>query len=128
MVGSTSTSPATFDWSPQNNPPCRYRYSGEVDICAPSVFAALTDSLYHNEGGGKFREVGRSSGLQEGGKGLGVVACDIDGDRDVDLYVANDTTPNFLYRNRGDGTFDEVGFSAGVAMRRGGRRHGEHGG
>ena len=104
------------DWSPRNNPPCRYRYSGEVDICAPSVFAGLTDALYHNEGGGRFREVGRSAGLQQGGKGLGVVACDLDGDRDVDLYVANDTTPNFLYRNRGDGTFDEVGFSAGVAM------------
>ena len=88
----------------------------ERSTLPPSVFAGLTDSLYHNEGGGKSAEVGRSSGLQEGGKGLGVVACDIDGDRDVDLYVANDTTPNFLYRNRGDGTFDEVGFSAGVAM------------
>ncbi len=44
------------------------------------------------------------------------MACDLDGDRDVDLYVVNDTTPNFLYRNRGDGTFDEVGFSAGVAL------------
>jgi hypothetical protein len=104
------------DWSPQNHPACRYRYSGEVDICAPSVFNGLTDALYHNEGNGRFHEVGRSAGLHEGGKGLGVVACDLDGDRDVDLYVANDTTPNFLYRNRGDGTFDEVGFSAGVAL------------
>jgi hypothetical protein len=43
------------------------------------------------------------------------VAGDLDGDRDVDIYVANDTSGNFLYRNRGDGTFDEVGFSAGVA-------------
>ena len=103
------------NWSPRNHPPCTYRYSGETDICAPSVFTGLTDLLYHNEGGGRFREVGRAVGLQEGGKGLGVVACDLDGDRDIDLYVANDTTPNLLYRNRGDGTFDEVGFAAGVA-------------
>jgi enediyne biosynthesis protein E4 len=102
-------------WSPQNNPPCRYRYSGEIDICAPSVFTGLTDALYHNERDGKFREVGRSAGLLEEGKGLGVVAGDFDGDRDIDIYVANDTSGNFLYRNRGDGTFDEVGFSAGVA-------------
>jgi hypothetical protein len=104
------------DWSPRNHPPCTYRYSGEIDICAPSVFNGLTDLLYRNEGGGRFREFGRSAGLQEGGKGLGVVACDLDGDRDIDLYVVNDTTPNLLYRNRGDGTFDEVGFAAGVAL------------
>ena len=85
-------------------------------ICAPSVFTGLTDSLYHNEEGGTFREVGQSAGLQEGGKGLGVVACDLDGDRHIDLYVVNDTTPNLLYHNRGDGTFDETGFSAGVAL------------
>jgi enediyne biosynthesis protein E4 len=104
------------DWSPQNHPPCTYRYSGEIDICAPSVFKGLTDLLYHNEGGGRFREVGRSAGLQAEGKGLGVVACDLDGDRDIDFYVVNDTTPNWLYRNRGNGTFDEVGFAAGVAL------------
>lgn len=104
------------NWSPQNNPSCRYRYSGEIDICAPSAFTGLTDALYHNEGQGKFREVGRSVGLLEGGKGLGVVAADLDGDRDIDLYIANDTSGNFLYRNRGNGTFDEVGFSSGVAM------------
>ena len=105
------------DWSPSNHPPCRYQYSGAVDICAPSVFKGLDDALYHNEGDGRFREVGRDAGLIEGGKGLGVVAADLDGDRDVDLYVANDTTANFLYRNRGDGRFDEVGFSSGVALR-----------
>src|SRR5262249_36852547 len=57
-----------------------------------------------------------------------VVAGDFDGDRDVDLYVANDTTPNFLYRNRGDGTFDEIGFSAGVAMSAEGTPTGSMGG
>jgi len=104
------------DWSPRNHPPCSYRYSEEIDICAPSVFDGLTDLLYRNEGGGRFREVGRSAGIREAGKGLGVVACDIDGDRDIDFYVANDTTPNLLYANRGDGTFEEMGFAAGVAM------------
>ena len=62
------------------------------------------------------------------GKGLGVVACDLDDDGDIDLYVANDTTPNFLYRNRGDGTFDEVGYASGAALERRGDRHREHGG
>ncbi len=47
------------NWSPRNNPPCRYRYSGEIDICALSVFEGLTDALYLNEGGGTFREVSR---------------------------------------------------------------------
>ena len=67
-------------------------------------------------GTGPSAKSGRSAGLVEGGKGLGVVASDLDDDGDVDIYVANDTTPNFLYRNRGDGTFDEVGYASGAAL------------
>ncbi len=103
-------------WSPAHNPPCRYQSSGELDVCAPSVFEGLSDSLYRNEGDGHFTDVSRAAGLAEGGKGLGVVACDLDGDRDVDLYVANDTTPNFLYLNRGDGTLEEVGVASGAGL------------
>ena len=108
--------PRYVAWSPEHHPQCRYHASGEVDVCSPSVFEPLRDLLYRNRGDGTFEEVGRASGLAEGGKGLGVVAADLDGDRHVDLYVANDTTPNFLYRNRGDGTFEEVGHLSGAAL------------
>jgi hypothetical protein len=104
------------NWSFANNPPCRYRYSGQVDICAPSVFRGLSDLLYYNEGGGRFREVGLEAGLVEDGKGLGVIAADLDGDRDVDIYVANDTSGNFLYRNLGHGRFEEIGATSGAGL------------
>ncbi|MEW4568701.1 CRTAC1 family protein [Tautonia sp. JC769] len=104
------------DWSPERAPECRYHASGELDICSPSVFDPLRDLLYRNRGDGTFEEIGRGAGLENGGKGLGVVAADLDGDRAIDLYVANDTTPNFLYRNRGDGTFEEIGQLSGAAL------------
>ena len=104
------------DWSPAHHPECRYQSSGRVDVCSPSAFNALSDALYRNAGDGTFVDVTRTAGILEGGKGLGVVAADLDGDLDVDLYVTNDTTPNALYRNRGDGTFDEVGQLSGAAL------------
>ncbi|WP_152052361.1 CRTAC1 family protein [Tautonia marina] len=104
------------DWSPEHNPPCRYHSSGAVDLCSPSVFDPLRDLLYRNRGDGTFEEIGREVGLDDGGKGLGVVAADLDGDRWIDVYVANDTTPNLLYRNRRDGTFEEIGQLSGAAL------------
>jgi enediyne biosynthesis protein E4 len=104
------------DWSWANNPPCRYPISDQVDLCSPMLFRGQTDLLYHNEGDGRFTEVASRAGLIEEGKGLGVVACDLDGDRDIDLYIANDTSGNHLYRNRGDGSFEEVGKTSGAAF------------
>ncbi len=104
------------NWSPEHNPECRYHSSGDVDICSPSVFEPLRDLFYRNQGDGTFKEIGREAGLVDGGKGLGVVAADLDGDRLIDVYVANDTTPNWLYRNRGDGTFEEIGQLSGAAL------------
>lgn len=102
------------DWSPDNHPPCVVQ--GHRDVCPPGEFEGVTDQLWLSDGEGGFRQASREMGLVEGGKGLGVVAADIDLDGDIDLYVANDTTANRLYRNGGDGTLAECGLVAGVAM------------
>ncbi|MDA0969973.1 MAG: CRTAC1 family protein [Planctomycetota bacterium] len=102
------------DWSPDNNPPCVVQ--GHRDVCPPGEFGGVTDRLWISDGAGGFREAAATSGVVEGGKGLGAVAADIDLDGHTDLYVANDTTPNRLYRNGGDGTLAECGLVAGVAL------------
>ncbi len=86
--------------------------------CHPDVYNAVADLLYRNDGDGTFTEVGRAAGVADtlDGKGLGVAAADFDDDGDPDLYVANDSTRNFLYTNRGDGTFSEEGLLAGVGF------------
>jgi len=83
--------------------------------CHPDAYGGLPDVLYHNEGNGRFKEVARASGIWDpDGKGLGVVWLDYDLDGDQDLYVANDATPNMLYRNNGNGRFTDVTALAGV--------------
>jgi hypothetical protein len=96
---------------------CGLNRPGYRTVCHPKNFDAEPDLFYLNRGDGTFSDGTRSAGLVETtGKGLGVVAGDIDGDGDDDLYVANDDTPNFLWRNRGRGTFEEIGQVAGVAL------------
>ncbi|MGH2571451.1 MAG: CRTAC1 family protein, partial [bacterium] len=74
------------------------------------------DAFYRGLGGGRFEDATRKAGLAGfGGRGLGVVATDADADGDPDIYVANDLDPNFLFRNKGDGTFEEIGAIAGCA-------------
>ena len=102
------------DWSPDNNPPCVVQ--GHRDVCPPGEFAGVTDRLWLANGDGSFRDASTTAGLMEGGKGLGAVAADIDLDGDIDLYVANDTSPNRFYRGGGDGTFAECGLVSGVAL------------
>jgi len=102
------------DWSPDNNPPCVVQ--GHRDVCPPGEFNGVTDRLWISDGAGGFRDASSAAGIVEGGKGLGAVAADLDLDGDTDLYVANDTTPNRLYRNGGDGTLAECGLVAGVAL------------
>ncbi len=92
-------------------------YKGGVRIyCSPLNFPGMPDLLFRNNGDGTFTDVTQQAGIAvyPPGKGLGVVTFDYDSDGDTDLYVANDTTPNFLYRNDG-GTFTEIGVAAGVA-------------
>ncbi len=93
---------------------------GLTIYCHPKWFNGEPDLLYRNLGDGRFEEIGARAGIARGGptegKGLGAVTLDHDGDGLVDVYVANDLTPNFLWRNVGDGTFVDVGQVAGVAL------------
>ncbi len=93
---------------------------GAYFSCSPTNFDGQQDRLYQNLGDGSFREVTSTSGITvPGGKGLGIVAADLDDDARPDLYVANDTMPNFLYRNVGaDGEFRflEEGLTSGTAV------------
>jgi tetratricopeptide (TPR) repeat protein len=85
--------------------------------CHPKEYRPLANALYRNLGGGKFRDVSAESGIGAHlGKGMGVAIGDYDGDGRLDIFVANDTVPNFLFRNRGDGTFEESAVRAGVAF------------
>ena len=104
------------DWSLANHPLCPGPRAGDRDVCPPRRFAGLPDTLYENLGDGTFRDASSEAGLQPDGKGLGVVMADVDLDGDLDIYVANDTVPNFLYQNDGNGHFREVGMTSGTAV------------
>jgi len=92
--------------------------------CHPDVYDGMTSLLYHNNGDGTFTDVSKSSGIAAHvGKGLGVVAADFDEDGWIDIFVANDSMRNFLFRNRGDGTFEEIGIASGAALDESGRPH-----
>lgn len=97
--------------------------------CGPRGLKGAGDSLFHNNGDGTFTEVSKKAGVSdpEGFYGLGVLTGDFDGDGWVDLFVANDSTPNFHYRNNGDGTFKEIGFTAGTAVNENGSEQGSMG-
>jgi hypothetical protein len=105
------------DFRLNENPPCGDAARGLRSYCHPDVFTGLPDHYYRNDGGGRFAAAEAEAGLgRDTGNGLGVVFADLDGDGRDDLYVANDMTPAFLYRNRGGGRFEEVGMLAGVAL------------
>ena len=87
------------------------------DYCHPLIYPPLTSALYRNTGRGTFEDVSAASGVgAHRGNGLGVAVSDIDDDGWPDVFVANDSMPNFLFRNRGNGTFEEIGTLAGVAV------------
>jgi hypothetical protein len=87
------------------------------DYCHPLIYPPLTSALYRNSGRGTFTDVGVASGIApHRGNGLGVAVSDVDDDGWPDVFVANDSMPNFLFRNRGNGTFEEIGGLAGVAV------------
>lgn len=95
---------------------CRYR---NVEVqCGPRGLAGAGDTLYRNNGDGTFTDVSKQAKVEDarGHYGLGVVWTDFDDDGWLDLFVANDTVPNYAYRNNHDGTFTETGFSLGVAV------------
>jgi hypothetical protein len=83
--------------------------------CSPKSIKPARHRLYRNNGDRTFTDVAESAGLgRSDGRGLGVVAADLNGDGRIDLYVANDLCPNFVYLNRGDGTFEDVTDTSGA--------------
>ena len=104
------------DWNPSTENACGFPQKGIRQYCSPKLYRPLANALFHNEGHGRFRDVSRESGIADHpGKGMGVAFGDYDGDGKLDIFVANDTVPNFLFRNRGNGTFEEIATTAGVA-------------
>lgn len=98
-----------------NHVKCGRGAKGIRAYCHPDVYDGVSDVLYRNNGDGTFTNVTKQAGVYKpSGKGLGVVCGDLDNDGDQDIYVANDKTPNFLYRNNDDGTFSEIGLLAGT--------------
>jgi uncharacterized membrane protein len=108
------------DFSKAKNLPCTaYNKPG---YCVPTLYKPTASWLFHNNGDGTFTDVSTSSGIAKHlGKAWGVVAADLNNDGKMDLFVANDTVQNFLYMNRGNGRFEEVGALAGVGYSETGR-------
>jgi hypothetical protein len=84
--------------------------------CHPDVFAPISPLVFHNDGHGHFTDVSARMGLNKPGKGLGIAIADYDRDGRPDIFIANDSMLEFLYRNKGDGTFEEKGLPAEVAV------------
>ena len=91
--------------------------------CHPDMFPALTPLVFHNDGGGHFTEVSAKVGINQPGKGLGVALADYDRDGHTDIFVANDSMFEFLYHNKGNGTFEENGLLAATAVDSNGRTY-----
>jgi hypothetical protein len=107
-------------WDPKTEPLCGP--AGIHDYCHPNNYKGLPNSLFRNEGNGTFTDVSKASGIRAViGKGMGLGVADFDQDGYPDVFVANDTEPNYLFRNRGNGSFEEMGFAAGVAYPESGR-------
>ncbi len=102
---------------------CGEHKEGFRAYCHPDTFKPATALVYHNDGNGRFTEIAQKSGLGVPGKGLGIGIADYDSDGHIDLFVANDSMPEFLYHNKGDGTFEEKGLMSQVAVDEDGRTY-----
>ena len=102
-------------YDPGRETPCHT--AGRRNYCHPTTFETDASVLYRNQGNGRFQDRSESSGIGGvGGKALGVAFTDLEPDGYPDVFVANDTVADFLFRNNRDGTFQEVGFDQGVAL------------
>jgi tetratricopeptide (TPR) repeat protein len=102
-------------WDPRHPRLCGNASGGPISYCVPHLLDPVPDHVFRNDGS-RFHEVTASAGFTDpDGRGLGVLAGDLDGDGRVDVFVANDGTANFLFRNLGGFRFEETGLSAGVA-------------
>ena len=110
------------DGSPVNNKWCGRKGKEWRAYCTPQVYTMTADTFFRNDGNGRFTDATLEAGIiDRTGKGLGVVSFDYDQDGDIDLHVANDSTPNQLWRNDGSGHFREVGLLVGIAYSEDGR-------
>ena len=105
------------DFALDNHRFCGDEKAGLRGYCHPGAYDGLQDTFYRNLGDGTFRDDTVAAGFEGAAEaGLGVVFGDLDGDGWQDLYVANDADPNFLFRNRGDGTFEDLSLLSGTAF------------
>ncbi len=108
----------TWDWEDM--------WCGPLDnrgYCHPDVFQPIVMLVYHNDGNGHFTESAHRFGLDKPAKALGIAMGDYDRDGRIDLFVANDSMPEFLFHQKADGTFEEVGLESGVAVDDDGRTY-----
>jgi hypothetical protein len=104
------------DWSETTDLYCTLDGKNK-SYCTPESYKGQSPSLYRNRGDGTFEDVTKKAGIYDtSSKGLGVAMLDYDGDGRMDVFVANDTEPNRLYRNKGNGTFEDRAVGAGVAF------------
>lgn len=103
-------------WTPTTDQTCSLD-GKHKSYCTPELYKGESVRLYHNEGGGRFKDVTKAAGLYDSSdKALGIAVIDYDNDGWPDLFITNDTQPNKLYHNNHNGTFTEVGFASGVAF------------
>ena len=105
-----------LDWDYDKEMYCGQPKEGYRSYCHPHRFQPVSSVLFRNNGDGTFADVTAKAGIDLPGKALGVVTGDVNGDGFADIYVANDAVANFLFSNNGDGTFEEIGLIAGVAL------------
>ena len=110
------------DFDKSKNKFCGNERTGERYYCIPRVYPPARSWLFHNNGDGTFKDVSEESGIARSlGKAWGVVATDVNNDGWMDLFVANDTVENFLFLNKKNGKFADIGLESGVAFSQEGR-------
>jgi len=102
-------------WTPAEDKRC-FMDTAHEEYCSPTVYKSVANRLYRNLGNGKFEDVTEHSAFGKAlGKGMGISIADFNGDGLMDVFIANDTEPNFLFLNQGNGQFKEVGIEYGTA-------------
>ncbi|HEY6491529.1 MAG: CRTAC1 family protein [Terracidiphilus sp.] len=103
----------TWDW---NDVWCGEHREGYRAFCHPDIFDPISLLVYHNDGNGHFSEVAHRLGLDKPAKALGIAIADYDRDGRIDLSIANDSMPEFLFHQKKDGAFEEVGMESAAAI------------